>query len=370
VLKKNKEHTLKPYYYTYFWKMEFSANQIAQLLGGTLEGNPEIKVNQLSKIEEGVTGGLSFLANPQYVHYLYTTDASVVIINKDFRLEKAVKNTCTLIRVENAYQAFTKLLEMYSQLQRDKKGIEQGSFIDSTSVLGNDVYVAATAYIGKKCKIGNNVKIYPHVYVGDNVEIGDNTTLFAGVKVYSDCKIGKECMMHSGVIIGSDGFGFAPNSENNYKKVPQIGNVIIEDFVEVGSNTTIDRATLGSTIIRKGVKLDNLIQIAHNVEIGENTVIAAQTGVAGSTKIGKDCMIGGQVGIVGHITIANNVKIAAQSGIGSSITEEGLIVQGSPAFAIGEYKRSYVVFRNLPDINSKLKELEKQIKELKELQKQ
>jgi UDP-3-O-[3-hydroxymyristoyl] glucosamine N-acyltransferase len=369
MLKKNKEQGIRAYFNTYFWKMEFSAVQIAQLLGGTVEGNPDAKVNQLSKIEEGVPGGLSFLANPQYAPYIYTTDASVVIINKDFTLEQAVKNTCTLIRVDNAYQAFTKLLEMYSQLQRDKKGIEQGSFIDASAKVGSDVYVAATAYIGKNCKIGNQVKIYPQVYVGDNVEIGDNTTLFPGVKIYSDCKIGKECMIHSGVVIGGDGFGFAPNSENNYKKVPQIGNVIIEDYVEVGSNTTIDRATLGSTIIRKGVKLDNLIQIAHNVEIGENTVIAAQTGVAGSTKIGKDCMIGGQVGIVGHINIANKVKIAAQSGIGASITEEGLIVQGSPAFGIGDYKRSYVVFRNLPDIQSKLKELEKQIKELKELQK-
>ncbi|MFN4234372.1 MAG: UDP-3-O-(3-hydroxymyristoyl)glucosamine N-acyltransferase [Bacteroidia bacterium] len=348
--------------------MEFSATQIAQLLGGTIEGNPNVKVNRLSKIEEGIQGGISFLANPQYAPYIYTTDASIVIVNKDFNLEKAVKETCTLIRVDNAYQAFTKLLEMYSQLQRDKKGIEQGSFIDETAKIGKDVYIAATAYIGKNCKIGNQVKIYPHTYVGDNVEIGDNTTLFSGVKIYSDCIIGKECMIHSGVVIGGDGFGFAPNSENNYKKVPQIGNVIIEDFVEIGANTTIDRATLGSTIIRKGVKLDNLIQIAHNVEIGENTVIAAQTGIAGSTKIGRDCMIGGQVGIVGHITIANKVKIAAQSGIGSSITEEGTIVQGSPAFSIGDYKRSYVVFRNLPDINSKLKELEKLIKELKELQ--
>lgn len=353
----------------YFWRMEFTANQIAQLLGGKVEGNPEIKVNKLSKIEEGELGGLSFLANPQYAPYIYTTNASVVIINNDFKLEKPVKDTCTLIRVDNAYQSFTKLLEIYSSLQRDKKGIEQGAYIDATATLGNDVYIAATSYISKNCKIGNNVKIYAQVYIGDNVEIGDNTTLFAGVKVYSDCKIGKDCMIHSGVVIGGDGFGFAPNAENNYKKVPQIGNVIIEDYVEIGANTTIDRATLGSTIIRKGVKLDNLIQIAHNVEIGENTVIAAQTGIAGSTKIGKDCMIGGQVGIVGHISIANKVKIAAQSGIGASITEEGVIVQGSPAFSIGDYKRSYVVFRNLPDINTKLKELEKQIEELKELQK-
>lgn len=350
--------------------MEFTAKQIAQLIGGTIEGNPDAVVNKLSKIEEGEKGGLSFLANPQYTPYIYTTDASIVIVNKDFIPEKSLKDNCTLIRVENAYQAFTKLLEVYSKLQRDKKGIENGCYIDKSASIGADVYIAATAYIGANCKIGNNVKIYPQVYVGDNVEIGDNTTLFPGVKIYSDCKIGKDCMLHSGVVIGGDGFGFTPNSENNYHKVPQIGNVIIEDFVEIGANTTIDRATLGSTIIRKGVKLDNLIQIAHNVEIGENTVIAAQTGIAGSTKIGKDCMIGGQVGIVGHITIADKVKIAAQSGIGASITEEGLIVQGSPAFSIGDYKRSYVVFRNLPELNEKIKQLEKLIKELKELQKQ
>lgn len=337
--------------------MEFTAAQIAAQLNGVVEGNADAKVSALSKIEEGKPGTLSFLANPKYAQYIYNTDASVVIISKDFVAEQAIK--ATLIRVDDAYKSFASLLEFYNQVKLKKAGIEQPSFISENAGLGKEVYVGAFVYIGSNAKIGNNVKIYPHSFIGDNVSVGDNTTIFAGVKVYSDCVIGAHCTLHSGVVIGGDGFGFAPNSENNYNKVPQIGNVILEDRVEVGSNTTIDRATLGSTIIRKGVKLDNLIQIAHNVEIGENTVIAAQTGVAGSTKIGKDCMIGGQVGIVGHISIANGVKIAAQSGVGQSITKEGEIVQGSPSFSIGDYKRSYVVFRNLPDLQNRVKELEK-----------
>ncbi|MBL0048325.1 MAG: UDP-3-O-(3-hydroxymyristoyl)glucosamine N-acyltransferase [Bacteroidetes bacterium] len=338
--------------------MEFTAAQIAAQLGGVVEGNSEAKVSALSKIEEGKAGTLSFLANPKYTQYIYTTEATAVIVSKDFVAEQAISTT--LIRVEDAYKSFAALLEFYNQVKLKKAGIEQPSFISESAKLGAEVYVGAFAYIGNNAKIGANVKIYPHSFVGDNVVIGDNTTLFAGVKIYSDCNVGAHCTLHSGVVIGGDGFGFAPNSENNYNKVPQIGNVILEDRVEVGSNTTIDRATLGSTIIRKGVKLDNLIQIAHNVEIGENTVIAAQTGVAGSTKIGKDCMIGGQVGIVGHISIANGVKIAAQSGVGQSIAKEGEIVQGSPSFAIGDYKRSYVVFRNLPDVLNRLKDLEKE----------
>lgn len=345
--------------------MEFTARQISELLHGKVEGNAEVKVDRLSKIEEGTPGSLSFLANPKYAQFIYSTNASAVIVNADFVPEHPVK--ATLIMVENAYQSFVKLLEIYNQIQRDKKGIEQPSFIAANSQIGESCYVGAFAYIGQNARIGNNVKIYPQVYIGDNVSIGDNTTLFAGVKVYSDCIIGRECTLHTGTVIGADGFGFMPNSENQYNKVAQIGNVILEDHVEVGANTTIDRATLGSTIIRKGVKLDNLIQIAHNVEIGENTVIAAQTGVAGSTKIGKDCMIGGQVGIVGHISIADKVKIAAQSGIGSSITTEGEIVQGSPAFNIGEYKRTYVVFRKLPQLEKKIKELEQMIAELKQI---
>jgi len=345
--------------------MEFTARQISELLHGTIEGNPETTVNRLSKIEEGSTGSLTFLANPKYLPFIYSTSASLVIVNEDFVAEKPV--SATLIRVKNAYESFVKLLEVYNQIQRNKTGIEQPSFIAATAKVGTDCYIGAFAYIGANARIGNNVKIYPQVYIGDNVVIGDNTTLFAGVKVYSDCVIGAGCTMHTGTVIGADGFGFTPNQANEYSKVAQIGNVILEDQVEIGANTTIDRATLGSTIIHKGVKLDNLIQIAHNVEIGENTVIAAQTGVAGSTKIGKDCMIGGQVGIVGHISIADKVKIAAQSGIGTSILAEGEIVQGSPAFPIGDYKRTYVVFRKLPQLEQRIKELEQMIADLKQI---
>lgn len=344
--------------------MEFTAKQVSNLLGGKVEGDENAKVNTLSKIEEGIPGSLSFLANPKYIQHIYTTKASLVIVNDDFVAEQPVQ--ATLIRVPNAYESFVKLLEVYNEIQLDKKGIEQPSFISPSAKMGKDNYVGAFAYIGHNAVIGNNVKIYPQVFIGDNVTIGDNTTLFSGAKVYSECQVGANCTLHTGTVIGADGFGFTPNSENNYKKVPQIGNVIIEDHVEIGANTSIDRATLGSTIIRKGVKLDNLIQIAHNVEIGENTVIAAQTGIAGSTKIGKDCMIGGQVGIVGHITIADKVKIAAQSGIGSSITTEGEIVQGSPAFGIGDYKRTYVVFRKLPELEKRVKELEQMLKDLKQ----
>jgi UDP-3-O-[3-hydroxymyristoyl] glucosamine N-acyltransferase len=331
--------------------MEFTAAKLAEVLKGEVDGDSAVKVNKLSKIEEGQTGSLSFLANPKYTDFIYDTKASVVIVNKDFQPTKPV--AATMIRVNNAYESFAALLEMYQSIRNNKKGIEQPSFISPTTKMAEDCYVAAFSYIGDNVVIGKNVKIYAQVFIGDNCKIGDNTILNAGVKVYNDCVIGNECTLHSGVIIGGDGFGFTPNAANNYKKVPQTGNVVLEDHVEVGSNTTIDRATLGSTIIRKGVKLDNLIQIAHNVEIGENTVIAAQTGIAGSTKIGKNCMIGGQVGIVGHITIADGVKIAAQSGVGHSITIENEIVQGSPAFNIGDYKRSYVIFRKLPELFAK-----------------
>lgn len=338
--------------------MEFSAQQIAELLGGEVEGNASVMVNRLSKIEEGEPGSLSFLANPQYTPYVYDTDASIVIVSKEFEPEKSVKPT--LLRVDDAYGAFAQLLDMYNQLRHNKTGIEDGAFVSPSANVGEGSYVAATTYIGDNVKIGKNVKIYPGCFIGDNVTIGDDGLLHAGVKVYADCVIGKSVSLHSGVIIGGDGFGFAPNNES-YDKVAQIGNVIIEDHVEVGANTTIDRATLGSTIIRKGVKLDNLIQVAHNVEIGENTVIAAQSGIAGSTKIGKNCMIGGQVGIVGHLSIGNNVKIAAQSGIGSNV-KEGAIIQGSPAFDIREYKKSYVYFRKLADMADEIHELKKQLK--------
>jgi UDP-3-O-[3-hydroxymyristoyl] glucosamine N-acyltransferase len=343
--------------------MEFTAQQIAALLNGSVEGDENASVNNLSKIEEGSPNTLSFLANPAYTNYIYTTDASIVIVNKSLRLDKPVKTSCTLIRVDNAYESFARLLEMYNQIKGTKTGIEQPSFISPSASLGVDCYVGAFSYIGQNVKIGNNVKIYPHVYIGDNCVIGNDTQLFAGVKIYHECKVGNNCTIHASTVVGSDGFGFAPNSDGQaFAKVPQIGNVIIEDNVEVGSNTSIDRATLGSTILRKGVKLDNLVQIAHNVEIGENTVIAGLSGVAGSTKVGKNCMIGAQVGIAGHLRIADGAKIAGQSGVGASIINENEIVQGSPAFGIGEFKRSYVLFRSLPKLNDRINDLTKKLK--------
>jgi len=342
--------------------MEFSAKQIATLLNGTIEGNENQMISNLSKIEDGITGTLSFLANTIYTSHVYETNASIVILNKTITLDKPVKPTCTLIRVDDAYTSFAKLLEMYNLTKFNKIGIEQPSFISVNAKHGEDCYIGAFAYIGENVKIGNNVKIYPHCYIGDNVSIGNNCILFSGVKIYHDCLIGNSCTIHASTVIGSDGFGFAPNTDNNYTKVPQIGNVIIEDHVEIGSNTSIDRATMGSTIIRKGAKLDNLIQIAHNVEIGENTVLAGGAFVAGSSKIGKNVMMGGQAGVVGHIKIADGVKIAGQSGVGSNIDKECEIVQGSPAFAIGEYKRSYVLFRSLQKLNDRIRNLEKEIK--------
>ncbi|WP_317899148.1 UDP-3-O-(3-hydroxymyristoyl)glucosamine N-acyltransferase [Aurantibacillus circumpalustris] len=342
--------------------MEFSAQQIANLLNGEIEGDENSIVTNLSKIEQGAPKTLSFLSNPAYTNYIYTTDASIVIVNKTLVLDKPVKSTCTLIRVENSYEAFAKLLELYSQTKGNKVGIEQPSFISPNATLGTDCYIGAFAYIGQNVTIGKNVKLYPHVYIGDHVTIGDNTTLFSGVKVYHECIIGANCTVHASTVIGSDGFGFAPNnSGESFAKVPQIGNVIIEDNVEIGSNASIDRATLGSTILHKGVKLDNLVQIAHNAEIGENTVIAGLTGVAGSSKVGKNCMIGAQVGVAGHLRIADGVKIAGQSGIGSNIDKEGEIVQGSPAFSIGDYKRSYVLFRGLPKLSAKISDLSKRL---------
>lgn len=339
--------------------MEFSAEQIAGILNGEIIGNSQVKVNKLSKIEEGEPQSISFLANMAYEHYLYTTDASIVIINRDLKLQKPVKDTCTLIKVENAYECFAKLLETYQQMKGSKTGIEQPSFISETAKLGENCYVGAFTYIGENVTIGNNVKIYPNTYVGDNTTIGDNTILFSGVKLMEETVVGKNCIFHAGVVIGSDGFGFVPDENNVYSKVPQIGNVVIEDDVEIGGNTVIDRATMGSTVIKKGVKLDNLVQIAHNVVIGENSVIAGQAGIAGSAKIGKNCMMGGQVGVAGHLTVADGTKIAAQSGIGANIKVEGMVVQGSPAFYIGDYKRAYVGFKKLPEILDRLNKLEK-----------
>ena len=341
--------------------MEFTAQQIAGLLDGEIVGNPETIVNKLCKIEEGEKQSLSFLANLAYEQYLYTTDASIVIVNKDLVLEKDVKSTCTLIRVEDAYQCFAKLLETYDQIRNNKSGIDQQTSIADSATLGKDIYVGAFSYIGENVTIGNNVKIYPNSYIGDNTTVGDNTVINAGVKIYHDCIIGKDCTFHSGTIIGGDGFGFAPNSENEYNKVPQIGNVVIEDHVEIGANSCIDRATLGSTIIKKGVKIDNLVQIAHNVVIGEHSVIVSQVGIAGSTKIGKNCMIAGQVGIIGHLKIGDGVKIAAQSGVSRDIEDNG-IVQGSPAYSVRDYTRSYAIFKNLPTLNSRVNDIEKKLK--------
>ncbi|MBS9774442.1 MAG: UDP-3-O-(3-hydroxymyristoyl)glucosamine N-acyltransferase [Tenacibaculum sp.] len=337
--------------------MKFKAQQIADTLEGEIVGNPEIEVSKLSKIEEGEEGSLTFLANPKYNPYIYTTKASIVIVNKSFNPEKEI--TATLIKVDDAYKSFSKLLEFYNQVKNNKVGRENPHFISESATIGTDEYIGAFSYIGENVKIGNNVKIYPHSYIGDNVVIEDNTTIFSGVKIHSETVIGKNCKIFSGVVIGADGFGYAPDENGEYKAVPQIGNVVIEDNVEIGANSTIDRATLGSTIIRKGVKLDNQIQIAHNVEIGKNTVIASQTGIAGSTKVGESCIIGGQVGIVGHLTLGNNLQVQAQSGISKSL-KDGEIVQGTPAFSYPDFNKSYVYFRNLPKIVSVVNKLEKE----------
>jgi UDP-3-O-[3-hydroxymyristoyl] glucosamine N-acyltransferase len=334
--------------------MKFTAAQIAGILEGEVIGNPDALVFKLAKIEEGTEGSLTFLANPKYVNFIYTTQATITIVNNDFVPENELSTT--LIKVEDAYQSFSKLLEYYNQVKLMKSGIEKPSVISENVTYGEQLYLGSFSYVGKNVTIGNNVKIYPNCFIGDNVSIGDNCIFFAGVKIYSETEIGNNCNFHSGCVVGSDGFGFAPTEDGTYSKIPQIGNVIIEDDVEIGANTTIDRATLGITLIRKGVKLDNHIQIAHNVEIGENTVIAAQTGIAGSTKIGSNCLIGGQVGIAGHLTIGNNVRVQAQSGIGKNIPD-GEIIQGSPAFNYSDFSKSYVHFRNLPKIVSDLEEL-------------
>ncbi|WP_445711568.1 UDP-3-O-(3-hydroxymyristoyl)glucosamine N-acyltransferase [Flavobacterium sp.] len=336
--------------------MKFTAEQIAGILEGEVVGNPNAEVYKLAKIEEGTDGSLTFLANPKYGSYIYTTKATITIVNKTFQPEQEIATT--LIKVEDAYKSFSKLLEYYNQVKLMKSGIEQPSMISENVTYGQGLYLGSFCYIGKNVIIGKNAKIYPNSFIGDNVVIGDDCVFFAGVRIYSETVIGNNCTVHSGVIIGSDGFGFAPQEDGSYTKVPQIGNVIIEDNVEIGSCTTIDRATLGSTVIKKGVKLDNQIQIAHNVEIGENTVIAAQTGIAGSTKIGKNCMIGGQVGFAGHLVIGDNVKIQAQSGIGKNLSD-GEVVQGSPAFNYGDFSKSYVHFRNLPKIVSDLEKIKK-----------
>jgi UDP-3-O-[3-hydroxymyristoyl] glucosamine N-acyltransferase len=342
--------------------MEFTAQQIAAFLNGTVEGDPEAKVNNLAKIEEGAPGTMTFLANPAYTHFIYSTGATIVVVRRDFTAAHPV--AATLIRVDSPYDAFATLLEMYDQMKTRKTGISAQAFIAKTASIGENAYIGEFAWIGENVKIGKNAQIHPQVYIGENVTIGDDCLLYPGVKIYQGCVIGHSCTLHGGVVIGSDGFGFAPQDDKNYRKVPQVGNVILEDHVEVGSNTTIDRATLGSTIIRRGVKLDNLIQVAHNVEIGENTVIAAQSGISGSTRIGKNCMIGGQVGFVGHLTIGDNAKIGARSGVEGTVKPDAVIF-GAPAIDAPKARRNFIHWRNLDDIVKKIYQLEKDFKNQK-----
>ncbi|MBI9033754.1 MAG: UDP-3-O-(3-hydroxymyristoyl)glucosamine N-acyltransferase [Bacteroidales bacterium] len=343
--------------------MEFSAQQIAEFLQGEVVGDVNVTVNNVTKIEEGVPGTLCFLANPKYEHHIYNTKASVVLVNNDFIPESAIGST--LIKVENAYTAFASLLEMVNQYKHSRVGISERASIAPSATIGENVYIGDFVVIEDRVIVGNNTKIYPQSWIGQDAKIGNDSVINSGVKIYHECNIGAFCTLHANVVIGSDGFGFAPQQDNEYKKVPQIGNVIIEDHVEIGANATIDRATMGSTIIRKGVKLDNLVQIAHNVEIGKNTVIAAQTGVSGSTKVGANCMIGGQVGLAGHINIPDEVKIGAQSGLASSLTKEGAVVLGSPAFDISKYRRTYAYFRNLPKLADQISQLQKEVENLK-----
>lgn len=343
--------------------MEYTAKSIAELLSGQVVGNPNEKVNTIAKIQEAKKGALCFLANPAYESYLYSTEASIVLINRDFVPKEEIKTT--VIKVDDSYKAFAKLVDIYQKLKNvEMKGVEEFAFVHQKVILGVDVYVGSFSYVSANAVVGNNVKIYPHVFIGENVRIGDNTIIHPGTKIYYDCRIGKNCIIHSGVIIGSDGFGFAPQKDGSFMKIQQIGNVHVEDNVEIGANTVIDRATLGSTVIKTGVKLDNLIQIAHNVELGSNTVIASQTGIAGSTKVGENCLIGGQVGIVGHLKIANRTNIGAQAGIGKSIKKENTVQLGSPAFELSKYHRSYSVFKNLPELRNEISDLKKTINNL------
>ena len=343
--------------------MTFSAAQIAILINGTTEGDAAVQVASFGKIEEAKPGQLAFLANPKYEDYLYSTGASIIIINETQELKQPV--AATLIRVPDAYTAFAALLSKYEEIvSQQMAGIQQPSYIAKSAILGEHVFIAAFAYLGENVVIGNNVKIFPHVFLGDNVRVGDNTILHAGVKIYHDCELGKNITVHAGTVIGSDGFGFAPQADGSFKKVPQIGNVVIEDNVEIGANATIDRATIGSTLIKKGAKLDNLIQVAHNVEIGYSSVIAAQAGISGSSKIGNGVMIGGQAGIVGHLYIADGSKINAQSGVTKSIKLPDTAVTGSPAFDYTAALRSQALARNLPALEKRLKELEQLVRQL------
>ncbi len=340
--------------------MEFTVQQIADYLNGVVEGDGSVKVSELSKIEEGRSGTLTFLSNPKYTQYIYSTQASACLVNRDFVLEKEVATT--LIRVDNAYECLAKLLTLVDSVKPKKQGISAKSDISESAKIGDNVYVGAFVVIGDGVVIGDNVQIYPNTFIDDNVVVGDGTVIYAGVKIYDGCRIGARCVLHAGAVVGSDGFGHAPDAEGHYHKIPQVGNVVIEDDVELGANTTIDRATMGSTVIRRGVKIDNLVQVAHNVEIGEDTVIAAQSGIAGSTKIGKRCMLGGQVGISGHITIADGSIFGAQSGVPSNIKEPNQIWQGYPVMPIMGFRRLTVLQKQLPDLSRRVHELEKKMK--------
>lgn len=340
--------------------MEISIEQVAQLIDGTVDGDGAGSLNRLEKIEEATAGSIAFLANPKYTPYLYTTEASAVIVKSDFEAEKAY--TTTLIRVEDPYSSFAKLLEAYQQMTaKVKVGIENPSFQSESSSVGENTYLGAFSYLGEDVKIGNNVKIYPNTHIGDGAEIGDNTILFAGVKIYANCKVGANCILHSGVVVGSYGFGYAPQEDGTFKAIPQTGNVIIEDNVDIGANTTIDCATMGSTIIRSGAKLDNLVQVAHNVEIGKNNAIASQAGISGSAKLGENVQVGGQAGITGHLSLANKTIIGPQAGVPKTITEEGKVWFGSPIMEHRDFLRASIILRNLPNLIQRVKDLEKKL---------
>ena len=342
--------------------MEFSAQQIADFLKGEVQGDPSVKVSDFSKIEEGKPGTLSFLSNPKYSHFIYESKASIILVNKTFQLENAVQ--ATLIKVEDAYQSLALLMTLVEQATAKKTGVSSLANISESAVIGENAYIAPFVTVGNNVKIGNNVSLHSHVTIEDGVQLGDNVLLYANVCIYNDCIIGKDCILHSGVVIGADGFGFAPQEDGSYKKIPQMGNVILEDDVEIGANSTVDRATIGSTIIRRGVKIDNLCQIAHNVEVGENTVMAAQTGISGSTKVGKNCILAGQVGIAGHLIVADRTTLGAKTGVANTIKEPNQAYQGYPAIPVMNFRRSSIVHKNLPELQKSLYEMEKRIKEL------
>jgi UDP-3-O-[3-hydroxymyristoyl] glucosamine N-acyltransferase len=343
--------------------MEFTAAQIAGLLNGEIAGNPDVSVSSLAKIEEGQTGTLSFLSNPKYENYIYTTGSSICIVNKSFTPSKPLPDTLTLVKVADAYACFAQLLALYDNMNKKEAQIEQPCFIHPSAQIGENVYIGAFAYVGANVRIADNCQIHPHVVLQDQVSIGEQTTIYPSVNIYKDCHVGARCIIHAGTVIGSDGFGFAPDQNGVYSKIPQIGNVVIEDDVEIGSNCSIDRATMGSTFIRKGVKIDNLCQIAHNVDVDQHTAMAAQVGIAGSAKIGKHVMIGGQTGIAGHLSVADHTKIVAQSGIPSTVKKADTLM-GTPAIPINDYKRSHFGFRKLPSLINKIYDLEQKLNDL------